>query len=162
MAEENRRTTTNRRVWLAAASLILLALAGSVLLYNSSWRKPEQQFAKEQTSPENGDRAATQRKVNSMEEYSNVDVLVRKDSVNDFFPDEFTVLKPTDTIIFKWPASLNERYLTIYNSKGELVKKATIKANVIKYTLLPGVLKPEVYYWKFMNDSALIRIKVSN
>ena len=98
----------------------------------------------------------------SMEEYSNIDILVRKESVDDFFPDEFTVLKANDTIIFKWPSSLNERYLTIYNSKGELVKKATIKKKIKEFTLLPGVLKPGIYYWKFINDTTLIRITVSN
>ena len=162
IAKESHRTITNRRVWLTAAAVVLLAAVASVLMYNSSGRMPEKQYAKEQTSPEKGDKEATQKKLNSMEEYSNMDVLVRKESVDDFFPDESTVLKPTDTIIFKWPSSLNERYLTIYNSKGELVRKATIRKKAKEYTLLPGVLKPGVYYWKFMNDSALIRITVSN
>ena len=147
---------------MVAATFILLAAIGSVLIYNSSERMPKEEYASEQTSPETEDREATQKKSNSMEEYSNIDILVRKESVDDFFPDEFTVLKANDTIIFKWPSSLNERYLTIYNSKGELVKKATIKKKIKEFTLLPGVLKPGIYYWKFINDTTLIRITVSN
>ena len=162
MAEEKRKTKVNRRIWMAAATFILLAAIGSVLIYNSSERMPKEEYASEQTSPETEDREATQKKSNSMEEYSNIDILVRKESVDDFFPDELTVLKANDTIIFKWPSSLNERYLTIYNSKGELVKKATIKKKIKEFTLLPGVLKPGIYYWKFINDTTLIRITVSN
>lgn len=162
MVEERGLTKTRNRIWMAAATLILLATIGSVLIYNSSGRMPEEQYATELNSPENEDREAIQRKSNNMEEYSNIDVLVRKESVDDFFPDELTMLKATDTIIFKWPSSLNERYLTIYNGKGELVKKATIKKKVNEFILLPGILKPGVYYWKFMNDSTLIRITVSN
>ncbi len=162
IAGEKRKAQTHRRIWLAAATLIILATVGSLLIYNSFNRMPENQFAIEQNLPEKEDREAMERKSNSMEEYGNLDVLVRKESVDDFFPDELTVLKANDTIIFKWPSSLNERYLTIYNSKGELVKKEKIKKKVKEFTLLPGILKPGVYFWKFMNDSTLIRITVSN
>ncbi len=57
---------------------------------------------------------------------------------------------------------MNLRYLTIYNNKGELVKKVTIKKKVKEYVLMPGTLKPGVYHWKFMNDTTLIRITVCN
>ncbi len=158
VGEEKRKASNQRKIWLAAASLIVLATIGSFLIYNARNSGTENQYAKEQPSPDQ----ALQGKQNKMGEYGNMDVVVRKESVDDFFPDEFTPLKASDTICFKWPSSLNLRYLTIYNNKGELVKKVTIKKKVKEYVLLPGVLKPGVYFWKFMNDSTLIRITVSN
>lgn len=158
VGEEKRRSSYQRKIWLAAASLIVLATIGSLLIYNSGSKRLENKYAKEQKSTD----PAVQGKQNKMGEYGNMDVVVRKESVDDFFPDEFTSLKASDTICFKWPSSLNLRYLTIYNHKGELVKKVTIKKKVKEYVLMPGVLKPGVYHWKFMNDSTLIRITVSN
>ncbi|MBL7906167.1 MAG: hypothetical protein JNL22_14175 [Bacteroidales bacterium] len=158
ITDEKRKTSSQRKIWLAAASLIVLAVIGSLLYYNSGNPGNEKQYAKELPSPDE----AVQGNQNNMEEYGNMDVVERKESVDDFFPDEFTPLKTNDTICFKWPSSMNLRYLTIYNSKGELVKKVTIKKKVKEYVLLPGILKPGVYYWKFMNDSTLIRITVSN
>lgn len=155
---EKLKKANQRKIWLAAASLIVLATIGSFLIYNSINNKQENQYAKEQTSPEQ----AIERKNNKMNEYGNMDVVVRKESIDDFFPDEFTPLKASDTICFKWPSSMNLRYLTIYNNKGELVKKVTIKKKMKEYVVKPGILKPGVYFWKFMNDSTLIRITVSN
>ncbi|MHC1777555.1 MAG: hypothetical protein AB9834_19310 [Lentimicrobium sp.] len=158
VGEEKRRAAYQRKIWLAAASLIVLATIGSFLIYNARNNGTENQYAKEFPSPDQ----AVQGKQNKMGEYGNMDVVERKESVDDFFPDEFTPLKASDTICFKWPSSMNLRYLTIYNNKGELVKKVTIKKKVKEYVLIPGILKPGVYHWKFMNDTTLIRITVSN
>jgi hypothetical protein len=158
VGEEKRRASNQRKIWLAAASLIVLATIGSFLIYNAQNNGTDTQYAKEQPSPDQ----EVKGKQNKMGEYGNLDVVERKESVDDFFPDEFTPLKASDTICFRWPSSLNLRYLTIYNHKGELVKKVTIKKKVKEYVLMPGVLKPGVYHWKFMNDSTLIRITVSN
>jgi len=158
IADEKRKAAYRQKVWLAAASLVVLATIGSLLIYNARSHKSESQYAKEQPSRDR----AIEGKQNKMNEYGNMDVVVRKESVDDFFPDEFTTLKANDTICFKWPSAMSLRYLTIYNNKGELVKKVTIKKKVKEYVLLPGVLKPGIYYWKFMNDSTLIRITVSN
>ncbi len=158
VTEEKRRVSNQRKIWLAAASVILLATLGSILIYNARNKGTERQYAKEQASPDQ----AVQGKQYNMEEYGNMDVVVRNAAVDDFFPDEFTELKSTDTICFRWPSTLTERFLTIYNSKGQLVKKVTIKKKVKEYVLLPGILQPGVYFWKFMNDTALIRITVSN
>jgi len=158
VGEEKRRSSFQRKIWLAAASLILLAMLGSILIYNARNKGTERQYAKEQASPDR----AVQGKQYNMEEYGNMEVVVRNAAVDDFFPDEFTELKSTDTICFRWPSTLTERFLTIYNSKGQLVKKVTIKKKVKEYVLLPGILEPGVYFWKFMNDTALIRITVSN
>ena len=161
IAEEKRRSKTRQRIWLAAATLIILATFGSLLIYNSFNNMPENQFATEQNPSEKGDREATQRKSNNMEEYGNLDKVVRKESVDGFSPDEFTTLKANDTIIFNWPSSPNERYFAIYNDNGGLIKEETIEENSIGFKLLPGILKPGTYYWKFKNDDALIRIIVS-
>ena len=158
VTEEKRRVSNQRKIWLAAASVILLATLGSILIYNARNKGTERQYAKEQASPDQ----AVQGKQYNMEEYGNMDVVVRNAAVDDFFPDESTELKSTDTICFRWPSTLTERFLTIYNSKGQLVKKVTIKKKVKEYVLLPGILQPGVYFWKFMNDTALIRITVSN
>lgn len=158
VGDVKRKESNQWKIWLAAASLILLATVGSFLIYNEQTSKTESQYAEEQQSPDQ----AVQGKQNKMGEYGNMDIVERKESVDDFFPDEFTLLKTSDTICFKWPSSMNLRYLTIYNSKGELVKKVTIKKKVKEYVLIPGTLNPGVYYWKFMNDSTLIRITVSN
>lgn len=158
VGEEKRRASFQRKIWLAAASLVILATIGSFLIYNAQNSGTESQYAKEQPSPDQ----AVQGKQNKMGEYGNKDVVERKESVDDFFPDEFTPLKANDTISFKWPSSMNLRYLTIYNNKGELLKKVTIENKVKEYALMPGVLTPGVYYWKFMNDTSLIRITVSN
>lgn len=155
---EKRRASNQRKILLAAASLIVLATIGSLLIYNARNTGQEKQYAKEQPTNDQ----ALEGKQNKMSEYGNMDVVERKEAVDDFFPDEFTPLKANDTICFKWPSSMNLRYLTIYNNKGELVKKVTIKKKVKEYVLLPGILKPGVYYWKFMNDTTLIRITVSN
>lgn len=155
--EEKRKVSNQRKIWLVAASLIVIATIGSLLIYNSRTNKQENQYAKEQNSSDQ----AVQGKQNRMGEYGNMDVVVRNAAVDDFFPDEFTELKSTDTICFRWPSTLTERFLTIYNSKGQLVKKVTIKKKVKEYVLMPGILEPGVYFWKFMNDTALIRITVS-
>lgn len=158
MADEKRRKSGQRRIWLAAASLILLAAIGAVLIYIVTSTGSEKQYAKEQSPPDQ----AVQGKQNPMGEYGNIDVLTRKEISDDFFPDEYTNIKASDTICFKWPASENHRYLTIYNRKGDLVKKVTIKKKVKEYVMVPGILKPGVYYWKFMEDSSLIRITVTD
>ncbi|MGV8111530.1 MAG: hypothetical protein AB2L17_01360 [Lentimicrobium sp.] len=156
IAREKQSVRARRNIWLAAAAVVVLSVIGSLLIFNTRNTKPEEQYAAGQETP----LPATEGKQNQMNEYGNIDIVKPAKSVDDFFPDEYTPLKSNDTIVFRWPSSMETRYLTIYNNKGELVKKVTIRKKVKEYMLLPGVLKPGIYYWKMMNDSTLIRITV--
>jgi len=147
-----------RKMWLIAASVMLIAAIGTLIVFSTGTKKPDNQFTANSLPGEK----AVEGKQNTMKEFGNMDVVKLNIPDNAFFPDEYTYLKANDTILFQWPSELSQRYLTIYNSRGELVMKATIKKNIKEYVLMPGVLKPGVYYWKFMNDSMLIRIRVNN
>ena len=152
---EKKRGTAQRYYWYAAAILSFITI-GSILLYTN---KPINNT--EAYSLEGSDTLSIiHGEKRTPENYANLETVKPVYEITDFSPHEESTILSSDSIDFIWPGNIQTDYLTIYNSKGVLVKKVKIKSKTKKITLMPGELAPGIYFWKLMNDSSLIRITI--
>ena len=161
VSDEKRKVATKKTFWLAAASVIVLAAVGSVLIYTTNKTDSQPRLASQQQMPlkDSADHLV-QGQQQSMTEYGSADTLKASNKKNTFFPAESAKLKTGDTIWFSWPDFYKVRVLTICNNKGEVVKKESIKQGLNQYVLLPGNLPPGKYTWQILKDSAKIHFTV--
>lgn len=148
----------NFRMLAAAAAIIALAVIGSVLMFNNNSGEGEEFIT---IAPVPADSIAGTAPTRPGE-YANKDIIKGKGTFDEYFPDEFTLLYTSDTICFTWPETVPSRYLMLFDEKGKLVKKLKLKKNTREYLLMPGTLTEGTWYWKFLNDTTLIRISVTS
>lgn len=152
---EKKHYLTTWKFSLSAASVIIFMLLGYIFVFDKAPSRDKNYISIE---PPKGDSVTgINHNINT---YSNRDIVKGKGHFDEFFPDEYAQLHTTDTICFTWPLSITSKVLLLYDSKGQLIKKMKIKKNNHKYYLLPGTLNEGIYYWKFMNDTTLIRISL--
>ncbi len=161
---EEKTKSNSRRVWLnsnyrmiaAAAVILAIAVFGSIMIFDNRSLEDLEQIAIGSPSD-----SVTGKSAEDMANYANRDKVTGTGTFDEFFPDEFSQLSTTDSICFKWPATIPSKFLLLYDSKGMLVKKIKIRKKAKEYWMMPGTLKEGTYFWKFMHDTTLIRITVT-
>ena len=163
VTDEKRKAANQRKVWLAAATIIVLTAVGSILMFPAKKPDNAQRLANEQPkqSIDTTDHLL-QGQQKSMNEYATLDSIEATKKNNTLYPDDRAILKSGDTIRFSWPELYKVQFLTIYNNKGEVVKKESIIQGTNKYVLLPGMLPPGQYSWKILKDSKNIHFTINN
>jgi|GEM_PF-2550737 len=146
-----------------AAAIIALAVIGSLLLFDTGAGKDEYITLadRQAASATKQTDSITGKAASEITGYANREIVTGTGTFDEYFPDEFTKLHTSDTIRFAWPEPRASRHLMIFDSKGQLVKKLKLKKKASEYLLMPGILGEGIYYWKFMNDTTLIRISVN-
>jgi hypothetical protein len=137
-----------RKVWLVAASFIILAGIGSIFLMQSKHASNNSMAKQDSNLLE--DEVVTGKK-NQIEEYGSVDTF-NKQSQRDiisFRPIDGSVFYLKDTIWFSLANMNSTDTLIIYNSSGSVSKRLTIQPGTDKYKLLPYILKPGTYTWNY-------------
>jgi len=154
ISEEKRNSTIPRRVWLAAASLILLLGIGSFLLIQS-------RQSGDKTMAANGINLSEDKEVSSTEnnipEYGSVDSVSKK-QVNPtvtFLPPEGAVFQQTDTIRFYLKNMDSNTRIIILDKTGSVVKKISVNASSSDYKIMPNALKPDNYLWFISNNESV-------
>jgi hypothetical protein len=156
--------TSSKNVWLrnnyrtiaAAAVILAIAVFGSIMIFDNRSLEDLQQIAISTPSD-----SVVGKSAEDMANYANKDKVTGTGTFDEFFPDEFSRLSTNDSICFKWPATIPSKFLLLYDSKGMLVKKIKIRKKAKEYWMMPGTLKEGTYFWKFMHDTTLIRITVT-
>lgn len=149
ITDVKRKKTTLRKVWLVAASFIILAGIGSFFLLQTR-QSSNNNMAKQDENIVIG-------KKNQIEEYGSVDTFNKKSTSNaiTFLPVDGTVFYQKDTILFFLPVMDEKDTLIIYDKSGAIIKKITIKPHSSEYKLLPYMLKPGEYSWNHSFDETV-------
>lgn len=141
------RSAFQQKVWLVAASLVVIIGVGSFFLFQQ--KQPSgSNIAERKISQEDDKLVSPSRK--KMEEYGSYDSLPVKSKVtNDFLPADGAIFHQTDTILFTRHNDKTEVTLKITDKNDSLIKKVTMQAGVSEYKLLPNSLKPGKYSWNY-------------
>jgi len=160
--DEKHKTLKQRKLWLAAAAVVVLASLGSLLIFNPGKPDMENDYAKNlQIHEAETTSQQAEGQLNRAIEYAAVDSVVKVKQSNGFYPNENTLLSLTDTIRFSWPESIKVSQLIISDSKNTLVRTINIQTSAKQHLLMPGSLNPGLYSWKIQNDPTINRFRIN-
>jgi hypothetical protein len=154
VTDVKRKNANLRKVWLVAASFVLLLGIGSFFLLHS--RQASNNNMAKQGINLPADEVVTGKK-NNIEEYGSVDTFSNqpKGNIITFLPVDGTVFNRNDTILFFLPVMNGKDTLIIYDKAGSVRKKITIQPGTAEYKLFPNILKPGKYSWDHTSDKSV-------
>ena len=149
VTDVKRKNANLRKVWLVAASFVILVGIGSFFLLHSR-QPPDNSMAKQENNVVIG-------RKNQIEEYGTVDTLSNQPKSNavTFLPVDGTVFYQKDTILFFLPVMDEKDVLIINDKSGSIIKKITLLPHSAEYKLLPYILKPGEYTWGHSFDESV-------
>ncbi len=147
ISDEKRKYANRRVVWLAAASIALLAGIGSIFLFNPKDPSVNSPVAKQDSQLEE-DIVVTPNE-NKMTEFATSDTLNHQPEIsNKYQPDDGCVFNQKDTLVFSRPNADLADKLVITDNGGLIVFTSTIQKGQPEQKVMPYTLKPGVYRWK--------------
>ncbi|MEI6059998.1 MAG: hypothetical protein WCR72_04785 [Bacteroidota bacterium] len=145
---EKRNSIKHRKVWIAAASVIILAGIGAFLLLQSRQIQNNNIALQQDFIPKD---AVVSGKKNSINVYGSIDTFGKQhvSKATAFLPNEGAVFNQTDTILFYQQEIKANDILIITNKAGSVVKKINKQGGSSAYKILPHTLEPAIYTWYF-------------
>jgi len=145
---EKQRLKSDSRIWLVAASLIVLFGISSLLIFQNSQKQNDREFLAWSKNPNKNFRI-TQGQQNEVKKYGALDsTRIHKEMADqDYLPANGAVFQVTDTIIFRWPVTSLKEKLVIFDDNWSKVKEVLLPKSVMEYRLNPSTLKSGIYTW---------------
>jgi len=148
---EKRTTASYRKVLLIAASFILLAAVGTVLVLTADKKTPNPGIANKTDQVNQSDKSIVPDE-NQMDEFAAIDSVA---STINYSPNNNDTFLESDSIRFQMPLTEGKVQLKIYSFPGKyLAKEVTIPTGSKEYYLMPFSLKKGKYYWTISGHDA--------
>jgi cytoskeletal protein RodZ len=157
--EEKHKTTNQRKVWLAAASITILIGIGTFFIFH-----PKHSFnniirAKQENESQEG--LFVTGTENKIPEFGSVDTFnLKNKNIEAFLPADGVVFQQNDTILFSRKETTLENVLLISDTSGSIIKKIIMQSGSAEYKLLPYTLKPGKYFWNYMQNGVPRSFKI--
>jgi len=145
---EKRNQKSERRIWLVAASLIVLIGISSLLIFRNNQNQNDRDFLAESRNS-NKNFLITKGQQNEEKKYGVIDSTRIHKSIEDqnYLPANGSIFQVTDTIIFRWPLTSIKEKLLIFDENWSKVTEVPLAKSDMEYRIKPSTLKPGIYTW---------------
>jgi hypothetical protein len=149
--DEKQNSAFRKRIWLVAASLILLVGIGSLIVIQTRQSGNSNTIA--EVEGDQKEDKIVEGKKNNIEEFASIDTftVVKKKAIS-FLPPDGAVFSQSDTIRFFWNKAVENNILILKDKAGSEIRKIAIKPGTTEYKLSTNDLKPGTYNWSFSHD----------
>ena len=145
---EKQSRKSERRIWLVAASLIVLIGISSLFIFRNNQNQNDREFLAGNKNPNKNFRISKGQQ-NEVKKYGIIDSTRIHKSIADqsYLPANGSIFQVTDTIIFRWPVTSIKEKLLIFDENWSKVTEVPLQKSVMEYRLNPSTLKPGIYTW---------------